>query len=141
LKDSWEDEHDSSLDRATSVTTMTRQTDDERAAIRNAVVQREGVLVSVFDILRRIPRRVLMVLKLNDLTRQVKNSLLLNEPSSDYCTNRSLDRSLNTTHADVGLSLCLCPSFFSQSLTGSDIRCDGKILRQSCLARGQETLD
>ena len=72
LKDSWEDEHDSSLDRATSVITMTRQTDDERVAIRNAVVQREGVLISVFDILRRIPRRVLMVLKLNDLTRQVK---------------------------------------------------------------------
>jgi aarF domain-containing kinase len=48
---------------------MTRQTDEERAAIRNAVVQREGVLISVFDILRRIPRRVLMVLKLNDLTR------------------------------------------------------------------------
>ena len=72
LKDSWEDEYDSSLDRATSVITMTRQTDDERAAIRNAVVQREGVLISVFDILRRIPRRVLMVLKLNDLTRQAK---------------------------------------------------------------------
>ena len=69
MRDSWEDGYDSSLDRATSMIDMTRQTDEERAAIRNAVVQREGVLISVFDILRRIPRRVLMVLKLNDLTR------------------------------------------------------------------------
>lgn len=69
MKDSWEDEHDSSVDRAMSMTDMIRQTDEERAAIRNAVVEREGVLISVFDILRRIPRRVLMVLKLNDLTR------------------------------------------------------------------------
>lgn len=40
-------------------------------AIRNAVANQEGLLVSVFDVLRRIPRRVIMVLKLNDLTRCV----------------------------------------------------------------------
>ena len=34
-------------------------------------MQQEGVLLSVFDVLRRVPRRVLMVLKLNDLTRSV----------------------------------------------------------------------
>jgi aarF domain-containing kinase len=69
LKDSWDDEHDANLERATSMVDMTRQTDEERAAIRNAVAQNQGVLISVFDVLRRIPRRVLMVLKLNDLTR------------------------------------------------------------------------
>lgn len=50
---------------------MTSQTEEEKDMIRNAVLQRQGILVSVFDVLRRIPRRILMVLKLNDLTRYV----------------------------------------------------------------------
>jgi aarF domain-containing kinase len=49
------------------------QTEEEMEAIRNAVISREGLLLSVFDVLRRIPRRVLMVLKLNDLTRYVSS--------------------------------------------------------------------
>jgi aarF domain-containing kinase len=49
---------------------MTPQSDEEIDAIRNAVMNMEGLFVSVLDVLRRIPRRVLMVLKLNDLTRQ-----------------------------------------------------------------------
>lgn len=69
MEDSWEDEHNNSFNRASSIVDMTKQTDAERDAMRNAVVQKEGVLISVFDVLRRIPRRVLMVLKLNDLTR------------------------------------------------------------------------
>ena len=48
---------------------LSAQTEEEMEAIRQAVVQREGLLLSVFDVLRRVPRRVLMVLKLNDLTR------------------------------------------------------------------------
>jgi aarF domain-containing kinase len=48
---------------------MTPQTEEEMQAIRDAVVTSEGLLLSVFDVLRRVPRRVLMVLKLNDLTR------------------------------------------------------------------------
>ena len=45
------------------------QTEEEMEAIRNAVIQRGGLLVSLFDLLRRVPRRVLMLLKLNDLVR------------------------------------------------------------------------
>jgi len=48
---------------------MVPQSDKEKDAIRNAVMQEEGVLLSVFDVLRRVPRRIIMVLKLNDLTR------------------------------------------------------------------------
>lgn len=48
---------------------MLPQTTEEMEAIRDAVINREGLLISVLDILRRVPRRVLMVLKLNDLTR------------------------------------------------------------------------
>jgi aarF domain-containing kinase len=55
---------------------MMPQSEEEMDAIRNAVVNREGLLLSVFDVLRRVPRRVLMVLKLNDLTRFVAYGML-----------------------------------------------------------------
>lgn len=58
----------STFKRASGMIDMMPQTEEEMEAIRNAVINREG-LVSVFDVLRRVPRRVLMVLKLNDLTR------------------------------------------------------------------------
>lgn len=48
---------------------LTAQSEEEMEAIRNTVIHREGIIMSVFDLLRRMPRRVLMVLKLNDLTR------------------------------------------------------------------------
>lgn len=54
---------------------LSKQTEEEIEAIRNAVVQREGLLLDVFDVLRRVPRRVLMVLKLNDLTRSVSSRM------------------------------------------------------------------
>ena len=47
---------------------MDPQTEEEKDIIRNAV-RHEGLLLSLLDVLRRVPRRVLMVLKLNDLTR------------------------------------------------------------------------
>jgi len=58
------------------------QTEQELEALRDAVMMEEGLLISVFDILRKVPRRVLMVFKLNDLTR-------------------SLDHALSTTHSKV----------------------------------------
>jgi aarF domain-containing kinase len=57
--------------RAGSVVDMAPRTEEEMEAIRYAVATREGLLLSVFDVLRRVPRRVLMVLKLNDLTRYI----------------------------------------------------------------------
>jgi len=62
------------------------QSEEEMEAIRSAVATQEGLLVSVFDVLRRVPRRVLMVLKLNDLTR-------------------SLDHALVTTHSNIRIFL------------------------------------
>ena len=72
LQGTWDDTDDLSIKRASSVISMETQMEDEMDAIRGAVINREGLLLSVFDVLRRIPRRVLMVLKLNDLTRYVK---------------------------------------------------------------------
>lgn len=68
-------DEDLGFKRGKSIRDLSKQTDEEIEAIRNAVVQREGLLLDVFDVLRRIPRRVLMVLKLNDLTRFVTEYL------------------------------------------------------------------
>ena len=88
LEGSWEDLDQGSdgkgFSRGRSMIDLSAQTEEEMEAIRKAVVQKEGLLLSVFDVLRRVPRRVLMVLKLNDLTR-------------------SLDRALATTHANVSI--------------------------------------
>ncbi|KIM91824.1 hypothetical protein PILCRDRAFT_809790 [Piloderma croceum F 1598] len=94
LEGTWEDEPSASLEgknrstfkRASSMIDMMPQSEEEMDAIRNAVVNREGLLLSVFDVLRRVPRRVLMVLKLNDLTR-------------------SLDHALATTHSSIRIFL------------------------------------
>lgn len=68
--------------RGGSLIELEKQTDAEIEAIRNAVASREGLILDVFSVLRRVPKRVLMVLKLNDLTR-------------------SLDHALATTHSNV----------------------------------------
>jgi len=70
------------LRRARGMLDAGSQSQAEVDAIRKAVLQREGLVEAVFDLLRRVPRRVLMILKLNDLTR-------------------NLDRALTTTHSEV----------------------------------------
>ena len=60
---------DPGFGRHGSLVELSPQTPAEIEAIRSAVINKEGLLVSVFDVLRRVPRRVLMVLKLNELTR------------------------------------------------------------------------
>ncbi|TCD71221.1 hypothetical protein EIP91_011699 [Steccherinum ochraceum] len=90
LEGSWSDPSqdpvkDGSFKRGGSVMELSVQNEEEMEAIR-AVMQDEGVLLSVFDVLRRVPRRVLMVLKLNDLTR-------------------SLDHALATTHSSIRVFL------------------------------------
>jgi aarF domain-containing kinase len=52
---------------------------DEQEHIRNTVMAKEGLFLDILQVLRMVPRRMLMVLKLNDLTR-------------------ALDASLHTTH-------------------------------------------
>ena len=64
-----DEECGSTFKRASSMLEQLPQTEQEVEAMRDAVMSREGLLISVFDILRNVPRRVLMVFKLNDLTR------------------------------------------------------------------------
>lgn len=84
---------------------MVPQTEEEMESIRNAVISQQGLLLSVFDILRRVPRRVLMVLKLNDLTRCVGKRIVANQRAEVLC--RSLDHALMTTHSNVSLTMKL----------------------------------
>jgi aarF domain-containing kinase len=71
MEGSWDDTEDSNFKRPSGLIDMSPQTEEEMEAIRHAVVTQGGLILSVFDVLRRVPRRVLMVLKLNDLTRYV----------------------------------------------------------------------
>ncbi|KAG2150579.1 ABC1 family-domain-containing protein [Suillus clintonianus] len=80
-----DDEPKSDIRRATGMLDMASQTEEEMELIRNTVAQGD-ILVSVLDVLRRLPRRVLMVMKLNDLARH-------------------LDHSLATTHSSVRIFL------------------------------------
>ncbi|KAI0949682.1 hypothetical protein AcW1_009217 [Taiwanofungus camphoratus] len=98
LKGSWDEIEEPSkratFKQASGMIDLTAQTEEEMEAIRKVVVQKEGLLFSLFDVLRRVPRRVLMVFKLNDLTR-------------------SLDRALATTHSNIRIFLvtakyCAC---------------------------------
>jgi aarF domain-containing kinase len=64
-----EKESESTFKRASSMLEQLPQTEQELEALRDAVMTKEGLLISVFDILRKVPRRVLMAFKLNNLTR------------------------------------------------------------------------
>ncbi|KAF8798703.1 ABC1-domain-containing protein [Phlegmacium glaucopus] len=92
LEGSWEVTQDSAFRRASSIIDMVSQTEEEKDFMRHAV-RHEGVLLSLLDVLRRVPRRVLMVLKLNDLTRSLDQALMTTHSSAriflvtaKYCT-------------------------------------------------------
>jgi aarF domain-containing kinase len=76
MKGSWDGSMDEKIPHATGMIEMAPQTVEEKILIRKTVIEKEGLIVSVFDVLRRIPRRILMILKLNDLTRRANNLLL-----------------------------------------------------------------
>lgn len=64
--------------RASSILDMetgTSMSDDETEHIRKTVMEKEGLFLDILEVLRRVPRRMLMVLKLNDLTRSLDASL------------------------------------------------------------------
>ncbi|KAG1802852.1 ABC1 family-domain-containing protein [Suillus plorans] len=75
----------SDTQRATGMLDMASQIEEKMELVRNTVTPGD-ILVSVLDVLRRLPRRVLMVMKLNDLARH-------------------LDHSLATTHSSVRIFL------------------------------------
>ncbi|KAF9460710.1 ABC1 family-domain-containing protein [Collybia nuda] len=124
LEGTWDDQpDDSTFRRASSMIDMLPQSEEEMEAIRNAVISREGLLLSVFDVLRRVPRRVLMVLKLNDLTRSLDHALMTTHSNvriflitAKYCTfavwQDDRKRLIDTLRERGLLSLCLLCEYF-----------------------------
>ena len=72
-----------------SMLDMGNMSDNDMDKLRAMIVSNGDIMVTLFDILRRLDSRVLMLLKLNELTR-------------------ALDNALSTTHSPV-----MFPSFFS----------------------------
>lgn len=93
--------------------------DSELKKLRAAVMEREGLVAEIFELLRRVPKRLLMILKLSDL-------------------QRSLDHSLHTTHGQVSK-----PSTFVETcahLADTNIRHRRTLLCRRCLARRCPTI-
>jgi len=76
----------STYQRKSSMIDMVAQGQVELELVKIAVAKTDGLIVSIFDVLRRVPRRIVMVLKLNELTR-------------------GLDRALATTHSNIRIFL------------------------------------
>ena len=55
--------------RPSSLLSQNTMTSEELGKLRNAMLEREGLIVEIFELLRRVPRRLLMILKLADLQR------------------------------------------------------------------------
>jgi aarF domain-containing kinase len=72
--------------RPSSLLDSAKMDDNELSKLRTAVMEREGLIVSIFELLRIIPRRLLMILKLSDLQRSVLSShvflVLISDPST-----------------------------------------------------------
>ncbi|GAA5929201.1 hypothetical protein JCM1841_006232 [Sporobolomyces salmonicolor] len=74
--------------RRGSMLDLGENTKEEKRRMRNAMVMQEGLMEALFEILRNVPRRMLMLFKVNDL-------------------NRALDISLQTTHSPARIFLII----------------------------------
>lgn len=61
--------------RKKSLLELQSMNEDEMNAIRTAMTEQEGLITSIFTLLRNAPRRLIMILKLNDLQRSLDISL------------------------------------------------------------------
>jgi aarF domain-containing kinase len=65
LEGSWDGpQRPESFRRGSGLMDMTPQSEQEKEAIRDAVMSQDGLIQGVLEVLRRVPRRILMVLKL-----------------------------------------------------------------------------
>ncbi|GAA5989826.1 hypothetical protein JCM11641_004806, partial [Rhodosporidiobolus odoratus] len=71
-----------------SLIELGENTKEEMKLMKSAMVQQEGLMEALFEILRNVPRRMLMLFKVNDL-------------------NRALDLSLQTTHSPARIFLII----------------------------------
>ncbi|KZT57755.1 ABC1-domain-containing protein [Calocera cornea HHB12733] len=78
LAGSWDNDEEvtqTKKRRPGSMMDLLPASEEEMERMRRAIVSREGLISDVFHLLRSMPRRLLMVLKLNDLTRNLDQAL------------------------------------------------------------------
>ncbi|KZO98931.1 ABC1-domain-containing protein [Calocera viscosa TUFC12733] len=78
LAGSWDSEDEvaqAKKKRPGSMMDLFPASEEEMERMRRAIVSREGLISDLFHLLRSMPRRLLMVLKLNDLTRNLDQAL------------------------------------------------------------------
>ena len=107
--------------RPSSLLDSKNMDDKELAKLRSAMMEREGLIVSIFELLRSLPRRMLMILKLSDLQRSLDNSLATTHGQSRiflivarYCDDavwRADLQGFRDSWRSSGLSLRLVTSF------------------------------
>ncbi|GAA6057204.1 hypothetical protein NBRC10513_000774 [Rhodotorula toruloides] len=95
------DEGEDGPKRRGSILDLGENTDDERKLMRKAMVQQEGLMEALFEILRSVPRRLVLVFKVNDL-------------------NRSLDLALQTTHSPLRVFLIIA-QYCNQAIRLDDL--------------------
>lgn len=87
-----------------------KRTDEEIAAIQNRLNHEQGILEDLMDILSSMPRLVLLILKTNDLTRNLDEKL--NNPlgqvrtfliMANYCARTIYDEQLDTIDDEYDL--------------------------------------
>lgn len=111
--------------RASGVMDLSPPSEGEVDAIRNAVMNREGLLLDVLTVLRHLPRRVLMVLKLNDLTRHLDHALMTTHSNirifvimAKYCTyavwREERQRLMNQFNKTGILSFAMLCKYFAE---------------------------
>ncbi|WRT64578.1 uncharacterized protein IL334_001510 [Kwoniella shivajii] len=103
--------------RPTSLLESGSMNDDQVGTLRAAMMERDDLIVSIFELLRTVPKRLLMILKLSDLQRSLDQSLATTGGQSRifvivarYCSEAiwqsdltSIRESLSTTGISFGL--------------------------------------
>ncbi|KAH6913980.1 atypical/ABC1/ABC1-B protein kinase [Coprinopsis sp. MPI-PUGE-AT-0042] len=118
MEGAWDDGGGNRYTRATSIIDMNTSEAADIERVRHAVSNNEGLVLSVFTVLRLVPRRIIMVLKLNDLTRGLDRALQTTHSNirvflvhAKYCLNASWDadqQSLLSHMWDRGLARTFC---------------------------------
>lgn len=99
------------FERKSSLTELGAMSEAETDSIRRAIASKQGLLSDVMAVLRGVPRRVLMVFKLNDLTR-------------------ALDAALRTTHHGARVFL-VSAEFCAKAIFWDDVKSLGMHLSRS----------
>ncbi|KAK8847609.1 hypothetical protein IAR55_005468 [Kwoniella newhampshirensis] len=113
--------------RPTSLLDQRTYDEDSIKKLRGALMEKEGLIVSIFELLRTVPKRLLMILKLSDLQRSLDQSLATTHGQSRvfviiarYCAEAvwradvvSFHNSLRTTGLSFGVFRDFVRAFFS----------------------------